>query len=273
MNVKDLNRRDLLKASGLAAAVLAPGRSAGVALAAERNGRSRRQRKPRDIYELRRYTMEPGLKVKIMKDFLRDAAIPAMNRIGIKQVGVFEFLEDDDPTIFVLAIHNSIWGFTSANSKVLEDEEFLKKGAPVLKAPKSDPVYVEMQSRLLLAFKNMPILVAPKKGPRIFELRTYQSHNTEMAKRKIHMFNEGGEIAIFKETGPTPVFYGETLVGDKMPNLTYMTTSRDMREQDTDWERFRTAPKWIELKGMKKYQGTVSKSTKEFLKPTAFSQI
>ena len=94
-----------------------------------------------------------------------------------------------------------------------------------------------------------------------------------MAKRKIHMFNEGGEIAIFKETGPTPVFYGETLVGDKMPNLTYMTTSRDMEEQDAGWERFRTAPKWIELKGMKKYQGTVSKSTKEFLKPTAFSQI
>jgi len=273
MNVKDLNRRDLLKASGLAAAVLAAGRSAGVALAAERSGRSRRQREPRDVYELRRYTMEPGPKVKIMKDFLRDAAIPAMNRIRIKQVGVFEFLEGDDPTIFVLAVHNSVWGFTSANSKILEDEEFLKKGAPVLKAPKSDPVYVEMQSRLLLAFKNMPILVAPKKGPRIFELRTYQSHNTEMAKRKIHMFNEGGEIAIFKETGPAPVFYGETLVGDKMPNLTYMTTSKDMEEQDAGWERFRAAPKWIELKGMKKYEGTVSKSTKEFLKPTSFSQI
>ncbi len=273
MNVKDLNRRGLLKASGLGAAALAASGSAGVALATERSGRSGRRREPRDVYELRRYTMEAGPKVKIMKDFLRDAAIPAMNRIGIKQVGVFEFLEGDDPTIFVLAVHNSIWGFTSANSKILQDEAYLKKGAPVLEAPKSDPVYVEMQSRLLLAFKNMPILVAPKKGPRIFELRTYQSHNTEMAKRKIHMFNEGGEIAIFKETGPTPVFYGETLVGDKMPNLTYMTTSSDMEKQNAGWERFRTSPKWTKLKGMEKYKGTVSKSTKEFLKPTSFSQI
>ena len=115
--MKDLNRRDLLKASGLATVG-----SAGVVLAAQRSGSGRRQREPRDIYELRRYTLEAGPKVKIMKDFLRDAAIPAMNRIGIKQVGVFEFLEGDDPTIFVLAVHNSIWGFTSANSKILEDE-------------------------------------------------------------------------------------------------------------------------------------------------------
>ena len=110
MNAKDLNRRDLLRASGLGAAALAASGSAGVALGAERSGRGRRQREPRDVYELRRYTMESGPKVKIMKDFLRDAAIPAMNRIGIKQVGVFEFLGGDDPTIFVLAVHNSGWG-------------------------------------------------------------------------------------------------------------------------------------------------------------------
>jgi hypothetical protein len=58
-----------------------------------------------------------------------------------------------------------------------------------------------------------------------------------------------------------------------MPNLTYMTTSSDMDEQNAGWDRFRTAPKWIELKGMEKYKGTVSKSTKEFLKPMSFSQI
>ncbi|MFC1765030.1 NIPSNAP family protein [Planctomycetota bacterium] len=273
MNVENFGRRDLLKASGLGAAAMAFAGSGAPALGAERSSESRRRREPRDVYELRRYTIEPGPKVKIMKNFLSDAAIPAMNRIGIKQVGVFEFLEGNDPTIFVLVVHHSIADFASANSKILEDEEFLRKGGPVLKAPKQDPVYVEMRSRLLLAFKNMPILVAPEKGPRLFELRTYQSHNTEMAKRQIHMFNEGGEIAIFKETGPTPVFYGETLVGDKMPNLTYMTTSKDMEEQNAGWERFRAAPKWIAFKGMEKYKGTVSKSTKEFLKPTSFSQI
>ena len=85
MTMKDLNRRDLLKASGLATVA-----STGVALAAQRSGAGRRQREPRDIYELRRYTMEARPKVEIMKAFLSNAAIPAMNRVGIKQVGIFD---------------------------------------------------------------------------------------------------------------------------------------------------------------------------------------
>ena len=37
------------------------------------------------------------------------------------------------------------------------------------------------------------------------------------------MFNDA-EAGIFKRLGMQPVFFGETIVGSNMPNLTYMVT-------------------------------------------------
>ena len=63
---------------------------------------------------------------------------------------------------------------------------------------------------------------------RILELRIYESHSTKAGQKKIEMFNEGGEIAIFRKTGLRPVFFGETLIGPLMPNLTYMPLKASM---------------------------------------------
>jgi hypothetical protein len=51
------------------------------------------------------------------------------------------------------------------------------------------------------------------------------------------MFNEGGEIAIFRRTGLAPVFFGEALVGSKIPNLTYMLGFDDMEALEKGWPR------------------------------------
>jgi hypothetical protein len=75
------------------------------------------------------------------------------------------------------------------------------------------------------AFAGMPRVESPKKtfgDKRIFELRTYESHSQIKAQKKIDMFNKAGEIQIFRDTGLTPVFFGETVFGRLMPNLTYM---------------------------------------------------
>ena len=74
--------------------------------------------------------------------------------------------------------------------------------------------YIRYDSELLHAFEGMPQVEAPESAeagdPRIFELRTYESHNQIKADRKIEMFNKG-EIRIFRETNLTPVFFGKTL--------------------------------------------------------------
>jgi hypothetical protein len=80
-----------------------------------------------------------------------------------------------------------------------------------------------MESSLLRAFSGMPRIEVPpaagQRAPRIFELRTYESHSKKANRTKIEMFNRG-EIGIFRRTGLRPVFFGETLVGAGQPNLT-----------------------------------------------------
>ena len=60
------------------------------------------------------------------------------------------------------------------------------------------------------------------------------------------MFNKG-EIAIFRRAGLTPVFFGETLVGADMPNLTYMLVYEDMAAHDKQWSAFGADPEWKKL--------------------------
>jgi len=40
-------------------------------------------------------------------------------------------------------------------------------------------------------------------------------------------------IAIFRRAGLQPVFFGETLIGAKMPNLTYMLVFENMAARST----------------------------------------
>jgi len=112
----------------------------------------------------------------------------------------------------------------------------------------------------------------PPREPRIFELRRYESHNLKAGKLKVEMFNEG-EIDIFRKTGMTPVFFGETLIGDHMPNLLYMLTFKDMAERDAAWDRFRVHPDWKKMSAMERYRGTVSNISDTILRPESFSQV
>jgi hypothetical protein len=129
-----------------------------------------------------------------------------------------------------------------------------------------------MKSSLMQAFEGVPRLEALARGSRIFELRRYESHNIKAGKLKVEMFNQG-ELAVFRRTGLTPVFFGQTLIGDRMPNLVYMLTFKDMAERDAAWDRFRVDPDWKRMSAMEKYRGTVSNISDTILQPADFSQI
>jgi len=121
----------------------------------------------------------------------------------------------------------------------------------------------------------MPRLEAPAVNkPRIFELRTYESHSKKANKKKIEMFNNG-EIAIFRRTGLKPVFFGETLIGQRLPNLTYMLTFDDMAARDKNWAAFGADPEWKKLSSTPGYTDAeiVSNISNLFLRPAPYSQI
>lgn len=233
----------------------------------------------RQFFELRRYHLRRGPQQRRFDEYARSAAIPAMNRLGIGPVGVFNvMIGPDSPTSYVLLPYKSLDQFLAAHQRLGSDAEYQKAGAEFITAPPSDPPYVRMESSLMVAFSGMPRLELPArtadKKPRIFELRIYESHSRKAHQKKVEMFNIG-EIDIFRRTGLTPVFFGETLIGSKLPNLTYMLTFENMEERDRNWGTFVRDPEWKKLSSTPGYTDPeiVSNISSLFLRPTAYSQI
>ncbi len=121
----------------------------------------------------------------------------------------------------------------------------------------------------------MPKMQVPEKKARIFELRRYEHASESAGKKKLEMFNDAGEIDIFKRLGFNPVFFGETLIGELRPNLIYMVTFDNMEAHDTNWKAFGTDSQWKEISAVPDYADAklVSHITSTFLSPAECSQI
>ena len=203
---------------------------------------------------------------------MQNVGIPAMNRIGIGPVGVFNAIYGpNSPTLYVLMVHKSLDTVVNSASMLLADDQCRK--SDFINAPLSEPAYVRVESSLMRAFEGLPELVVPERKPRILELRRYESHSIKAARKKIEMFNKGGEIKIFLKTGLQPVFFGETIIGPRMPNLTYMLVFDDMADRDAKWKIFGSDPDWRQLSKDPEYKDTVSNITDIILRPTPYSQI
>jgi hypothetical protein len=183
---------------------------------------------------------------------------------------------ENAPSLLLVLTHQSLDSVASLRDRLAADAEFARAGAAVLEAPLSDPAFVRVESTLLRAIEAMPTLEPPAGAgpatPRIVELRTYESHSDRAALNKLKMFN-AGEVPIFRKTGLTPVFFGETVVGEKMPNLIYMLTFADMAARDAAWSAFGRDPDWRVLLADPQYRENVSAISDIILRPTPYSQI
>ena len=92
--------------------------------------------------------------------------------------------------------------------------------------------------------------------------------------RKVDMFHNG-EFEIFQRAGFWQVFFGDTLIGPRLPQLTYMVSFPDISEIDVKWDAFRTDPQWKKLSAQPKYssEAIVSNISNLVLRPASFSQI
>jgi NIPSNAP len=230
----------------------------------------------REFYELRVYTLKNEQQQELVEDYFKDAAIPALNRLGNKNIGVFTELKPSGQTkLYVLIPYSSLADFLTVQNKLANDHIYQDAGKPYLAAPAADPAYERIESSLLEAFAHAPKLQAPPGKLRIFELRRYE-HATESAgRKKLEMFNDAGEIDIFKRLGFNPVFFGETLIGEARPNLIYMVTFDNMDGHDSHWKAFGSDPEWKKISAIPDYSDVklVSHITSTFLSPTKYSQI
>jgi len=229
-----------------------------------------------EFYELRVYTLKNAEQEKVIEDYFEKAAIPALNRLGMKNVGVFKEMKPEGQTkIYVLIPFASLDDFIGVEEKLSKDAVYQDAGAAYMTAPATAPAYERIQSSLLKAFAHMPKIEVPGNKARIFELRRYESASETASKKKIEMFNDAGEIDIFRKSGLTPVFFGEALIGEMRPNLTYMLTYEDMAARDRNWKTFGSSPEWKKIKSMPEYADAkiVSRITATYLVPTSFSQV
>ena len=264
-----MKRRAFLKTSSLAGAAVLSGGSSLASMAAPAG---------REFYELRVYEMPTGNRKAALNGYLEKAAIPAWNRLGISPVGVFTVVSGANAlTLYVLIPYPDLDAFLAAPEKLAADAEYRKAGADYLAASIDNPAYTRYESRLLRAFANVPRVRVPaetaEKKPRLFELRIYESHSETAAVKKIEMFNEGGEIALFERIGIRPVFFGQTLTGPRQPNLVYMVVHQDMAAREKAWAAFSADPEWKKLGSDPAFANTVSATDVTFLRPAAYPQL
>ena len=233
----------------------------------------------REYYELRLLTFAAQPSQERYATFLKEAFFPAIQRNRIGSAGAFVVADKPDAlSLYLLLSYPSIDAYATAENRLLEDAEFRKAGAAVLDLPPEDPPYAHAESSLMLSFESYPKLKPPKEAsgdqPRIFELRTYESHSRKANKKKIEMFN-AGEAAMFARHGLQPVFFGETLTGPQIPNLTYMLTYPNMEARAGLWKEWGADPEKARLFAIPEYADRliVSKIHQTYLKPLPGSMI
>src|SRR3982750_4494245 len=157
-----------------------------------------------DIYLWREYSLRTGTQPRRVADYLQNAIIPALNRLGVSPIGVFEVTFGlPTPTLFVLTPFSTATAMLGGEGALAKDEQFESAAAPYLNATAAAPAFVRQEVSLLSAFPQLPRIQVPAataaKGPRIFELRTYESPSERAHRAKVRMFAEMGELEIFRK--------------------------------------------------------------------------
>lgn len=269
-----MNRRDFVAAS--LGSALAP-----AVLQADARGADAPPASPSPtLLELRRYRLRFGPMEARFADYQKGVLVPALTRLGVKPVGAFtEAFGPDNPVVYLLLPHPSADCVVTLGSRLAADPEYQRGAASFRSLPATDPPYVRRESSLMAAFASVPSIEAPTGAAagasRVFELRTYESHNEAAGLKKIEMFEKGGEIAIFRRLGLQPVFFARNVIGPSLPSLTYMVVFADVAAREKVWAAFREDPEWVKLRSTPGYTNveTVSNIHNLLLRPTDYSQL
>ncbi len=227
----------------------------------------------KQVFEFREYQMRFGTKASDLDNYLKDALIPALNKNGVSQVGVFKETSMSEPAKLYLLIPYPSWEeCLTIQNKVKSDVDYIKASAAYSAILPEKIPFSRISSSLLMAFDKIPKVVVPKAEPRIFELRIYEGHNEDAVQRKVGMFNKE-EIDLFYKVGLKPVFFGEMMAGKNAPCLAYMLVFKDMADREATWAKFGPHPEWKTMVAKPEYANSVSNIIRLFFEPLPYSQI
>ena len=234
----------------------------------------------REYYEIKTYYLNTDEQVAMVDEYLENAYIPSAHKLGFENIGVFKPIGIDTMTtkkIIVLTSSNSLESLMHLADVLSNDEMHQRMSESYWFAPHDEPAYLRIETTIGHAFKMMPKMQTPSfatpREDQVFELRSYEGAGEKLYRKKVEMFNEGGEVAIFEDLEFNAVFYAEVIAGSRQPNLIYMTSFEDMESRNEHWDAFRAAPAWKELSGKEEYKNTVSHADIYLLFPTEYSDF
>lgn len=231
-----------------------------------------------EFYEMKIYHFSSKEQEDILDRYYEKAFIPAAHKAGIKNIGVFKPITNDTTNtkfLYVVLPFTSTEQMINLPVQLEKSNDYIKEGNDYINAPYTAPPYIRYESVLLKAFKTAPVMQLPKltspKAEHIYELRSYEGHTEKIYRNKVHMFNEGGEVPLFKRLNFNAIFYGEVIAGNRMPNLMYMTSFENIQDRNTHWDTFRADAEWKTLSSRPEYQKNVSKSDIILMRATSYS--
>jgi hypothetical protein len=270
-----MKRREFLTASGVGLTALTTTTTA----TAQPQTRRFRRNSAQQFIEVRKYTVKNADKRAKLIEILDNALIPALNRQGLKPVGVLipkaaGAEEKYALNVFVIVPHKTTETFVNVNAKLVADGEYRKAAAPIFETTSKDPVYADCETFLLQCFPTIPALETPTLGPdRVYQMRLYRSFNIDRNDAKMKMFYQGGELPLFREVEMNPIFFGNILAGTRMPAFIYMIGFASSAKQEEAWKSFVAHPKWAAMKDLPEYRDTATEIENIVLSPSSGSQF
>jgi hypothetical protein len=239
----------------------------------------------RTFLELKTYRLHNSqeAQAKRVTDYLETGLFPALTRAGApsggsaKPVAAFaNLIGPDGPYLLTITQYLSLAAMQDILTKLTADQAH-ERASQQLSSGSGMP-FVSIESTLLHSLTIIPEPAIPTdtaaRSPRIFELRTYQNQSMTAQQRKAGMFN-GGEIAIFQRLGMRPVFIGESIIGPRQPNITYMLCFDNLDSREKLWKNFGADPAWKALSAPPELKDAeiVANISNTILRPLPFSPV
>lgn len=236
--------------------------------------------KSREYYITQVYHCGTSSQLEAVDVYLKTVYLPHLHQFGIANVGVFEPISNDtakDKTILVWIPLTSL--------QQLDQLDQLKEAIDPLKqhtllsltASNGALPYNRLETIISKSFKFQGQYIKKtsfeRSADNIYEFRSYESADEANFLKKVHMFNEGKEIDLFKNLNFNALFYSKVIAGDRMPNLIYITRFKDIEDREAHWKSFVASAAWKQMSNLPEYLNTVSKSDIILMRAKSYSDL
>lgn len=238
------------------------------------------QKKGADHYLLRIYHCTDMQQVARVEAYAGQQLLPFLHQHGVRHAGIFMPVNNDtlaDKKLFIWIPLTSL-GQMEKIEKMFESlDPWGKDPLARLDSANGRPPYDRIEISLSSAFRDMtqyePGTSFKRSADNIYEYRSYESPTEGLHLGKVQMFNEGGEVSLFRRLNFNALFYARVIAGAKMPNLIYMTRFETMDARNAHWKAFGEDPQWKKLVADPKYLGNVSRNETILLKASRYSDL